>query len=211
MTDSRADVAERFLDIAYQMTAAAGPAALSLRAVQRAAGVSAATAYWYYKDRAELQLAVSRRATADLANALDDAVRDRIEGIESDLAAICLAYLHFARDHPGLFRAVVQNSSIQELLQPAAAARGRSGLAAFEILQRAVTSALGDVTGAPPVDDVSIHAWAASHGLAVILLESPLADLPEPEQERLRRQHVDLVLRSIVVHAEPNDPRGEFL
>lgn len=203
MTDPRTDVADRLLDIAYQMTAATGPAALSVRAVQREAGVSAATAYWHFKDRADLLLAVGRRATADLANSLDDAIRNPLPGIDSDLAAICLAYMHFAQNQPGLFRAVVWSSSIEELLRPSAAARGRSGLAAFEILQQAVRDALGDGGGAPPVDDVSIHVWAASHGLAVLLMDSPLADLPEAEQERLRRQHVLVVLRSIVGSHRP--------
>jgi len=198
MTDPRTDVADRLLDIAYQMTAATGPAALSVRAVQREAGVSAATAYWHFKDRADLLLAVGRRATADLANALDEAIHGPRQGIDSDLAAICLAYMHFAKDHPGLFRAVVWSSSIEELLQPSAAARGRSGLAAFEILQQAVRDAIGDGAGRLSVDDVSIHVWAASHGLAVLLMDSPLADLPEAEQERLRRQHACVVLQSIV-------------
>lgn len=160
--------------------------------------MSAATAYWHFKDRAGLLLAVGRRATADLANALDDAIRNPHQGIDSDLAAICLAYMHFAQDQPGLFRAVVWSSSMEELLRPSAAARGRSGLAAFEILQQAVREALGEGVGAPSVDDVSIHVWAASHGMAVLLMDSPLADLPEAEQERLRRQHVRVVLRSIV-------------
>jgi len=166
--------------------------------VQREAGVSAATAYWHFKDRADLLLAVGRRATADLADALDEAIHGPRQGTDSDLAAICLAYMHFAKDHPGLFRAVVWSSSIEELLQPSAAARGRSGLAAFEILQQAVRDAIGDGAGGPSVDDVSIHVWAASHGLAVLLMDSPLADLPEAEQERLRRQHACVVLQSIV-------------
>ena len=206
MTDPRTDVADRLLDIAYQMTAATGPAALSVRAVQREAGVSAATAYWHFKDRTDLMLAVGRRATADLANALEDALRNPHHGIDSDLAAICLAYMHFAQNQPGLFRAVAWSSSIEELLRPSAAARGRSGLAAFEILQQAVRDALRDGAGAPPGADVTKPVGAAWHGLAVLLMDSPLADLPDVEQERLRRQHVSVVLRSIV-GAQP--PPGE--
>lgn len=160
--------------------------------------MSAATAYWHFKDRADLLLAVGRRATADLANALDEAIHGPRQGTASDLEAICLAYMHFAKDHPGLFRAVVWSSSIEELLQPSPAARGRSGLAAFEILQHAVRDAIGGGASGLSVDDVSIHVWAASHGLAVLLMDSPLADLPEAEQERLRRQHACVVLESIV-------------
>ena len=63
---SHSDLADRLLHIAYDITAASGPNALSLREVQRRAGVSAATAYWHYKDRADLLLAVSRRATGSL-------------------------------------------------------------------------------------------------------------------------------------------------
>lgn len=191
------DLADRLLDIAYDITARTGPAALSLREVQRQAGVSAATAYWHYKGRADLLLAVSRRATAALADALADAVAHPVSAGESDLSAVCLGYMHFARDQEGLFQAVVVNSSIEEIMQPAEAARGAGGLAAFEVLQRAVAGFLGEHATASDAGDTSVHVWAACHGLAMLLIDSPMASLPEEEKERLRRQHVDFVVRSL--------------
>lgn len=191
------DLADRLLDIAYEITAATGPAALSLREVQRRAGVSAATAYWHYKGRADLLLAVSRRATATLADALEDAIAHPVRPDASDLSAVCLGYMHFARDHEGLFQAVVLNSSIEEVMQPSVAARGAGGLAAFEVLQRAVADFLGDRATDADAGDTSVHVWAACHGLATLLIETPMSTLPESEKERLRRQHVDFVLRSL--------------
>ncbi len=167
--------------------------------------MSAATAYWHYKDRADLLLAVSRRATAALADALVDAIASRAGTDESDLSAVCFGYLQFARDHRGLFQAVVLNSSIEELMHPADSARGRAGLAAFEVLQRAVAdfgqgkgAGSGTVTEThADTGETSIHVWAACHGMAMLLIDTPMATLPEEEQERLRHQHVRFVLNSV--------------
>ncbi|MGM1018540.1 MAG: TetR/AcrR family transcriptional regulator [Actinomycetota bacterium] len=195
---SPSDLADRLLDIAYEITAATGPAALSLREVQRRAGVSAATAYWHYKGRADLLLAVSRRATAALADALEDAIAHPVIPEASNLSAVCLGYMHFARDHEGLFQAVVLNSSIEEVMQPSIAARGAGGLAASEVLRRAVAEFLGHGATESDAADTAVHVWAACHGLAMLLIDTPMSTLPESEKERLRRQHVDFVLRSLI-------------
>ena len=159
--------------------------------------MSAATAYWHYKGRADLLLAVSRRATGDLANALLEAIDDPQHAQESDLSSVCLAYLHFARDHEGLFQAVILNSSTDELRQPAETARGRTGLAAFELLQQAVASFQADQGLTSDVYDASVHVWAACHGMAAILIDTPMAALPETEKDRLRDQHARFVLSSL--------------
>jgi AcrR family transcriptional regulator len=194
---SPSDLPIRLLDIAYDITAASGPTALSMREVQRRAGVSAATAYWHYKNRADLLLAVGRRATAALADALVNAVAESESPEEPELFAVCLGYMHFARDREGLFRAVVLSSSVEELMRPAETARGSSGLAAFEVLQQAVSDFLGEPLGGSAPDDTAVHVWAACHGLAMLLLDSPLAALPEDEKERLRQQHVRFTLASL--------------
>ncbi|MFD7074653.1 TetR/AcrR family transcriptional regulator [Nocardioides sp. NPDC059952] len=200
-TPTTPDVANRVLDIAYELTARSGPDSVSVREVQRQAGVSAATAYWHFKNRADLMLAVSRRATAALADSLGDA-SENAPSPQQELTAVCLAYLHFARDHEGLFRAVISNSSADELERPHGSARGRSGYAAFEILQQAVAgvAAAYERTYA---DDAALHVWAACHGLAAVLLDTPMAHIPEAEKERLRRQHVAFVVDALV----PDHPR----
>ncbi|WP_159803566.1 TetR/AcrR family transcriptional regulator [Arthrobacter zhaoguopingii] len=193
-------LADRLLTIAYDITATSGPAALSLREVQRRAGVSAATAYWHYKGRADLLLAVSRRATAKLADTLNDAITQPLPSRTSDLAAVCLAYMHFARDHEGLFQAIVMNSSTEELTHPAESARGKAGLAAFEVLQRAVADYTPEAGTGSPIGNAALHVWAACHGLAVLLIDSPMAGWPESDKEQLRLQHVQFVLNSLSRH-----------
>lgn len=196
MNPSTHDLADRLLDIAYELTAASGPDSVSVREVQRRAGVSAATGYWHFKNRADLMLAVGRRATADLATALAEASAN-VPAPEDALAAVCLAYLHFARDHPGLFRAVLSSSSTEELQHPHASARGQSGYAAFEILQQAVAG-LAPARDGASAEDTALHVWAACHGLAAVLLDTPMALIPEADKERLRRQHVAFVLDALV-------------
>jgi AcrR family transcriptional regulator len=197
----QSDLADRLLDIAYDITATSGPTAVSLREVQRRAGVSAATAYWHYKNRSDLLLAVSRRATADLADALVEATAHPLSPEEPDLSAVCLGYMHFARDHTGLFQAVVLNSSLDEIMHPAESAHGTSGLAAFQVLQRAVADFHGGRAATSGTGDVSVHVWAACHGLAMLLIDTPFADFPESEKERLRREHVRFVVNSLSGYA----------
>jgi AcrR family transcriptional regulator len=188
------EVAARLLDIAYDLTASSGPNAVSLREVQRQAGVSAATAYWHFKNRADLMLSVSRRATADLANALG-AAADQAPSPEDAVKGVCLAYLHFARDHQGLFQVIVANSSTEELERPHESARGRSGYAAFEILQRSLAALAAERQPFP--EDTALHVWAACHGLAAVLIDTPIALTPEEDKERLRQQHVSFIVRAL--------------
>lgn len=166
-----------------------------MREVQRRAGVSAATAYWHYKDRAAMLLAVARRGTAELSDALTDAIAETPAG--SDLSAVCLGYLHFARDREGVFQAIVMNSSTEELRSPADAARGRSGRAAFEVLELALADYLSGEVDEQVRFEVAVHVWASCHGLAALLIDSPLAALPEDTKERLRHQHAAFVLSSV--------------
>lgn len=190
------DVAVRLIDVAYDLTAASGPDSVSLREVQRRAGVSAATAYWHFKNRADLMLSVSRRATAELADALSEAT-NHAACPEDALPSLCLAYLHFARDHQGLFQVIIANSSVEELQRPHASARGQSGSAAFQVLQQTLAQLAVDRDDRPYHADTALHVWAACHGLAAVLIDTPIAQSAESDKERLRRQHVSFVVDAL--------------
>ena len=90
-------------------------------------------------------------------------------------------------------------------MQPSESARGKSGLAAFEVLQRSVAGFQADRGTESGAGDTPVHVWAACHGLAVLLIDTPMAVLPEPEKERLRRQHVHFVLNSLSEHRAGNE------
>ncbi|MEU6439745.1 helix-turn-helix domain-containing protein [Streptomyces sp. NPDC047046] len=79
-----------------------GGGALSIRAVARRAGVSPAAPYRHYPDRDALVNAVAAQGYRELADALVAA--HPAPATPADLAAVAVAHVAFARDHPALFR-----------------------------------------------------------------------------------------------------------
>ncbi|MFC6937680.1 TetR/AcrR family transcriptional regulator [Actinomadura yumaensis] len=96
------DLRAACLQAARELLEEDGSAALSLRAVARRAGVSATAPYRHYADRDALVSAVAAQGYRELAEHLA-AAHPSPESPE-DLAAVAVAYVRFALDHPALFR-----------------------------------------------------------------------------------------------------------
>src|ERR1700752_2402345 len=79
-----------------------GETALSLRAVARRAGVSAAAPYRHYADREALVSAVAAVGYGELAQRL--AAAHPAPATPEQLASVAVAYVQFALDNPALFR-----------------------------------------------------------------------------------------------------------
>jgi AcrR family transcriptional regulator len=164
------------LEHAVAITAESGPVAVSLREVQRRAGVSPAAAYRHYRDRDALMQAVSAHASNLLADRVVAATQRR-RGAEARWRAGCAAYLDFAQGEPGLYRAIF--SPTEGALE---------GDRAFGLLR----SALADLGATAPWDDVVV--WASCHGLALLLLDSPLRSLPARDRAAVRDRLLDVLL-----------------
>ena len=204
--DTRAgDLAARLLGHAVDLTRHSGPEAVSLREVQRRSGVSPAAAYKHYRDRAALMVAVGQRASAMLAEAIERS----FAGVESrpDKPAMSLArlragmtaYIDFALRDPGLYRAVfLTDEDPADLSEPALASRGGGGLGPYQLLQNSIGELvnLGEITDG--YDDWSDTAvWAASHGMALLLLDSPLRKLDTEDRGRAVDRLVDLIVSGL--------------
>ena len=159
---------------------AGGPDAVSLRDVQRRAGVSNSAAYRHFADRAALLDAISAHAAQQMADRMHAAIAaGPATGSESEQArarfrATGLAYLDFALTEPGLFAVAFQHHE----------AGGPAGTPPFQLLMRCLDDLVDTGTLAPahrPYSDIA--AWAAVHGLAVLLLDGPLRDLPADARE----------------------------
>jgi AcrR family transcriptional regulator len=134
-----------------------GLAALSLRSVARRAGVSHAAPYRHYPSREALLADVAceglARLRAELAQAAaaPDARAERIVQIGG-------AYLRFASRHPGLLRLMLGSELPNRSDFP--------GLAE-------ATAMIGDDIGRALGDPAAgLAAWAAMHGLAILILEN---------------------------------------
>ena len=206
-------LAERLVQEATTIVVADGPDALSLREVQRRAGVSPTAAYRHFRDRDALLLAVAQEAAGVLADHIAAAM-NAVPGSASDasiarsrLLAACEGYLDFATGNPGLYRAVFySNEQIDELTTPTERARGSAGEGGYNLLiaaLRDVVTATGS-TSLDPWDPLVV--WSACHGLAMLRLDAALRSLPDAEFARAR----DRVLRTIVaaVPLEAQAPPG---
>ena len=134
-----------------------GLEALSLRSVARRAGVSHAAPYRHYANREALLAAVAVEGLARLHAELSQAGAapgDKPERI----VQLGAAYLRFACRHAGLMRLIFGS----EL-------RNRSGFPGLAEATAAIGEAVGRALGDPAA---GLGAWAAMHGLAMLILEN---------------------------------------
>jgi AcrR family transcriptional regulator len=146
-----------------------GSAGLSLRAVARRAGVSATAPYRHYADRDALVSSVAAEGYRELAGYLSAAHPS--PATPDDLAAVAVAYVRFALDHPAMFRVM-----FAEPCDPGNEERAAATAALSEYVRALVRSVF---PGADP-EALATPVWALVHGLAFLHLDGKL-DTSTPE------------------------------
>jgi AcrR family transcriptional regulator len=142
-----------------------------IRALARAAGVSAMAPYRHFADKDALLTAVAERGFATLAARLTAA--DASGSDAERLVEQGLAYVAFARARPALFRLMFARQN--DCAPPPE--KTRENAPAFAILAARVAALAGGDTA-----DATLGCWAIVHGLATLALDSRV-DAP-PEQVR---------------------------
>src|SRR5438067_10529970 len=94
------DLRRALMDAARRLLETEGPAAMSLRAVAREAGVSPAAPYHHFKDKSELMGAIVSEGWALLGDAMFEAHAAHPD----DSLAVIMSYVRFARSRPALYR-----------------------------------------------------------------------------------------------------------
>jgi AcrR family transcriptional regulator len=156
MSDSVSSLHDRLVDCALGLFEQ-GESDISLRAVARAAGVSAMAPYRHFEDKAALMAAVALRGFAMLE--ADAAQADMTNDPCEALTAQGLAYVGFARAHPALFRLMVADGAGLRL--PHEKCQG-----AYALMVRRVTEL------APhQVEAGALACWGLVHGLATLALD----------------------------------------
>jgi AcrR family transcriptional regulator len=176
-----------------ELARAGGPNAVLLRAASRQAGVSHNAAYRHFANQEDLLAAVAEVCMATLGRMMIERSElvtavDPVERARARLGMIGRTYLDFARTEPGWFRTAF--SSARAHPQPetrlpsstdgAAASTDNPYLVLGAQLDELV--AVGAMTPERR-DGAEYAAWSAVHGLASLLLDGPLRDLPESEIE----------------------------
>jgi AcrR family transcriptional regulator len=188
-----------------------GPGAVTVRAAARAAGVSATAAYRHFAGHDELLQAVREQAIRAVGRAmvrrlaaLEDVEAGRAPGAARQaaqvgpgpagrspamrrMAAIGRGYIDFALAEPGLFRMAFDCVAKPELL-PGGPPDPSALLA--QSLDELV--AAGELTPQRRAG-ADLVAWAVVHGLAVLLTQGPLTELPAAEREQAIEQTLQLV------------------
>lgn len=168
------DLRRALVDAGLALVERDGVEGVTLRAVAREAGVSHAAPYHHFADKAALVEAIAvagfDRLTAALQAALDDPERDPI----TRFAGTGRAYARFALEHEALFRLMNRPELRRDSPRVVAAAQ-----AAYDVLVAAVVGAqeVGSVAPGDP-RPVARTAWAAVHGMVVLLIDGLLVDGP---------------------------------
>ena len=186
------------MDAALATARAEGPDAVVLRGVTRAAGVSPNAAYRHFADRDELLGVV---ATLCL-DRLSDLIETRLDELAADpdpvafawqrLRAAGIAYVEFAVTEPGWFRTAV--GAIRPAV-PTASPDERNPFTMLNII-------LDDLVavGAVPTErrpGAEYAAWSAVHGIATLLVDGPLADLPITDRTQIVNKVIEVVLAGL--------------
>jgi AcrR family transcriptional regulator len=171
---------------AVELLEEGGQSALSLRAVARRAGVSAAAPYRHYADREALVSAVAAVGYRELAVRL--AAAHPAPSTLEQLGSVAVAYVQFAIERPALFRIMFGEPCDRDNEERIAATAAVSAYVR-EIVARSFPGA--------DVDALGTAIWALVHGLAFLYLDGKLdASSPAAVADRVTAATVALLTAS---------------
>lgn len=142
--------------------------AVTLRAIARSVGIAAPSIYRHFDSQPAIMLAVVEKAFSDLETDLRSAVDGAGEDPREQLLAACHAYLSFASDRPGPYRAMFGGLWVPELDETITEESLRElGSATMRIISDVLHGCVeaGDSSSRNPnVDAVAL--WLGLHGVA---------------------------------------------
>jgi len=171
------DLRRALLDAAMRLVEERGVEGLTLREVARRAGVSHNAPYHHFADKAAVVAALALEGYEMLLVAELVAV-DAADGTHDRIRALGRAYVGFALAHPARFTLMNRPElrRAEEVTEVQAA-----GLASEGPLFQAIDDGQADGTiAAGDRDALALGAWAAVHGLSVLLIDGPLRELVPP-------------------------------
>jgi AcrR family transcriptional regulator len=185
-----------------EMARAGGPAAVVLREATRKAGVSPNAAYRHFASQADLLDAVRSACFSRLAAAIEAELEQCRTGrspqafARKSLRAVGIGYLSFAMREPGMFRTAF--SVPPPIHSPDPANTASMGLNPFQLLSLALDRMLeGGLLSKRVRPDAEYLAWSAVHGLALLVLEGPLRQMPHEMVFTLAERLVVMVERGL--------------
>ena len=157
------------IEAARQLIEQRGPGGFTLTEAARLAGVSPAAPYRHFKDREALLAEVARTGFERFADQLEEAWDGGEPTAISAFDNLGRAYLRFAREEPANYAAMFESGLSSGDFPDLKTAADR----AFAVLRRACELLCQSLPPSerPPVELMSLHIWALSHGIATLFAE----------------------------------------
>ncbi len=196
------DLRNALVAAGLEMAKAGGPNAVVLREATRQAGVSPNAAYRHFANQSALLDGVRSACISQLAGAIEDEMkkcrpgRDPQAFARKSLRAVGMAYLGFAMKEPGMFRTAF--SVPPPVHSPDPANTASMGLNPFQLLSLALDrmQESGLLRGKDR-QGAEYLAWSSVHGLALLVLEGPLHEMPPQGVLALGERLVAMVERGL--------------
>jgi AcrR family transcriptional regulator len=196
------DLRNALLAAGIEMARIGGPNTVILRKATRQAGVSPNAAYRHFANQAELLDAVRSACFSHLAAAIEDEMkkcrpgRDPQAFARKSLRAVGMGYLGFAMREPGMFRTAFSVPPAVHEQNPANTAS--MGLNPFQLLSLALDRMQeSGLLSKKNRKDAEYLAWSTVHGLALLVLEGPLHQIPQAMVLALGERLVLMVERGL--------------
>ncbi|MFH8368564.1 TetR/AcrR family transcriptional regulator [Streptomyces sp. NPDC018031] len=201
------DLRNALITAAVELAVDGGPERVVLREAARRVGVSPTAAYRHFDGQAALLHAVKVRGQVALADALEQAAdqvpeaADPGESAGQRFLAIGRAYVHFAIERPGLYRSAFCRipGSPDDSWTGTEPGTSEPQFRSFNLLSASLDDLVA--TGRMPArrrPAAESPAWAMVHGLADLILDGPLAQLPAAEREAVIEGSVATLLAGLV-------------
>jgi AcrR family transcriptional regulator len=151
-----------------------GAAALTMRSVASATGVSAMAPYHHFKDRSALVAAVAAEGFGQLYQDKIAALATAPGDPAQRIVAGSIAYVRFVAEHPDLYRLMKSPELARRAAYPhLAAAAARPGASLHAMLVQ--LDGEGRLHGVTPTRAAQLL-WALVHGIATLALDAYLDD-----------------------------------
>jgi AcrR family transcriptional regulator len=202
------DLANALTTAATELARHGGPEAVVLREAARKVGVSATAAYRHFANHGDLIHEVKDHCQALLAEYMDAELAtnpptDDPETAALDrLRALGIGYLRFALAEPGLFRtAFCHTDSPREKVMESFESPAYDKLSA----------SLDELTELGLIDPArralaEAFPWATTHGLATLLVDGPLAFLPQEVRDAVIVRTMESVIVGLCPTARTTGP-----
>ncbi|MDO9164484.1 MAG: TetR/AcrR family transcriptional regulator [Rhodoferax sp.] len=198
------DLRRALLEAGIALARDGGPAAVTLREATRRAGVAPNAAYRHFASQQALLLAVRASALQAGARAMEAELATvppelpPPDHARARLRAVGTGYLRFAKAETGLFRTAFALSDKLIQATPEWPTAGPGGRNPYELLCDALDELVqAGVMPAAKRPGAEILAWSAVHGLAMLVVDGPLAVPVGPHFEMFGQRLLDMVEKGL--------------